>query len=163
MDNARQLSHHESMEVAAPAEVIYDLVSDVTRTGEWSPICTACWWDDPELAGQVGAWFTGRNELPGRTWETRSQVIAATRGSEFAWVVGEGFVKWGFEMAPVEDGTALTEAWEFLPKGLTMFHEKYGARAEAEIAARTEQAHTGIPRTLAAIKSIVEGPGVDNG
>ena len=36
----------------------------------------------------MGAWFTGRNEVPGRTWETRSKVVAADRGREFAWVVG---------------------------------------------------------------------------
>jgi hypothetical protein len=34
--------------------------------------------------------------------------------------------------------------------------EKYGDRAAAEIDDRTRQAHDGIPRTLAAIKRIVE-------
>ena len=48
--------------------------------GEWSPICRACWWD--EGAGpEAGAWFTGRNETPERTWETRCQVVAADAGS----------------------------------------------------------------------------------
>ncbi len=58
--------------------------TDITRTGEWSPDCTSCWWDDEFGAGQVGAWFTGRNELPNRTWETRSGLVAAERGREFA-------------------------------------------------------------------------------
>lgn len=155
-DSTRRLSHRESIRVAERPEVLYDVISDVTRTGEWSPICTACWWDDPQQAGQVGAWFTGHNEQPGRTWETRSQVVAAERGREFAWVVGDGFVRWGFVLTPVADGTELTETWDFLPDGLAMFHDKYGTRAETEIAARTEQAHTGIPQTLAAIKRIVE-------
>lgn len=155
-DSTRRLSHRESIRVAERPEVLYDVISDVTRTGEWSPICTACWWDDPQQAGQVGAWFTGHNEQPGRTWETRSRVVAAERGREFAWVVGDGFVRWGFVLAPVADGTELTETWDFLPNGLAMFHDKYGTRAETEIAARTEQAHTGIPQTLAAIKRIVE-------
>lgn len=150
-------SHRESIRVDARPEAVYDVVSDVTRTGEWSPICTACWWDDPREAGQVGAWFTGHNEQPGRTWETRSQVVAAERPREFAWVVGDGFVRWGFLLAPTAEGTELTETWNFLPDGLAMFHDKYGERAETEIATRTEQAHTGIPRTLAAIKRIVEG------
>lgn len=56
------------------------MVSDVTRMGEWSPVCRACWWD--EGAGpRVGAWFTGRNELPERTWETRSVMVAAEPGA----------------------------------------------------------------------------------
>ena len=71
------LKMSESIHVAVPPDELYRLVSDVTRMGEWSPICTGCWWD--EGAGpEVGAWFTGRNEAPERTWETRSQVVAAS-------------------------------------------------------------------------------------
>ncbi len=149
-------SHRDSVTVEASAEKLYDLVSDITRTGEWSPVCTSCWWDDEAEAGQVGAWFTGRNELPHRTWETRSEVVAAERGREFAWVVGGSFVRWGFTFAPVETGTALTESWEFLPGGIAMFEEKFGGDAHAQITDRTQQALDGIPKTLRAIKRIAE-------
>ena len=65
-----ELKMSESISVAVTPDELYALVSDVTRMGEWSPICRACWWD--EGAGpQVGAWFTGRNETAERTWETR--------------------------------------------------------------------------------------------
>ncbi len=153
--------HHESISVNASAESLYDLVSDIARTGEWSPVCTSCWWDDEAVAGQVGAWFTGRNELPQRTWETRSVVVAATRGIEFAWVVGGSWVRWGFALAPAESGTTLTESWEFLPAGIAMFEEKYGAEGRAQIDDRTQQALDGIPRTLAAIKQIAESSVLD--
>ncbi len=156
MTESTNPTHRGSVVVAAPPERVYDIVSDVTRTGEWSPVCTACWWDDPAEAGRVGAWFTGRNELPHRTWETRSRVVAAERGREFAWVVGDGYVRWGFTLAPDAGGTSLTESWEFLPAGIAMFHDTYGERAAAEIQERTEQAHTGIARTLAAIRQIAE-------
>ncbi len=149
-------SHQESVTVGAAAETLYDLVSDITRTGEWSPVCTSCWWDDEAEAGQVGAWFTGRNELPHRTWETRSEVVAAERGREFAWVVGGSFVRWGFTLAPAAAGTTLTESWAFLPGGIAMFTEKYGDEAQAQVADRTRQALDGIPKTLAAIKRIAE-------
>jgi ribosome-associated toxin RatA of RatAB toxin-antitoxin module len=76
-------THAESIVVATSPEALYDLVSDVTRTGEWSPVCTACWWDEG-ATGQVGDWFTGHNETPERTWETRSQVAVADHGREFA-------------------------------------------------------------------------------
>ncbi|MGY2080856.1 SRPBCC family protein [Modestobacter sp. SYSU DS0657] len=149
------LTHADSIVVHASPEAVYDLVSDVTRTGEWSPVCTACWWDEG-ATGQVGDWFTGRNEVPGRTWETRSQVVAAERGREFAWLVGGKLVRWGFTMTPVEGGTRLTESWEFLPAGLAFFAENYGDQAQAQIENRTRSAHEGIPATLAAIKRIAE-------
>lgn len=148
--------YQESVTVNASADTLYDLVSDITRTGEWSPVCKSCWWDDAESAGDVGAWFTGRNELPQRSWETRSQVVAAERGREFAWVVGGKYVRWGFALSPADSGTVLSESWEFLPEGIAMFREKFGDKADAQIADRTQQALDGIPRTLAAIKRIAE-------
>ncbi len=153
------LPHHdESLDIAASPEALYDLVSDVTRTGEWSPVCRSCWWDDEAEAGRVGAWFHGRNETPDRTWETRSQVSVADRGSEFAWIVGGDLVRWQFVMTPTGTGgeTTLTESWAYLPGGIALFEEKFGDRAQAEIDDRTRQALDGIPRTLARIKEIAE-------
>jgi hypothetical protein len=149
------LTHAGSVVVDVTPEALYDLVSDVPRTGEWSPICRSCWWDEGASA-EPGAWFTGRNEVPGRTWETRSQVVVADRGREFAFVVGGSLVRWGFTFTPVEGGTRLTESWEFLPAGLALFAERYGADAQRQIDDRTRAAHQGIPATLAAIKRIAE-------
>ena len=149
------LQYAESIVVARLPEALYDLVADVTRMGEWSPVCKACWWDDGE-GPRVGAWFTGRNELPERTWETRSQVVAADRGREFAFEVNGGWVRWGYTFTAVEGGAQVTESWEFLPAGITGFHGRYGDDAEAQIANRTEAAHRGIPVTLAAIKKAAE-------
>jgi len=149
-------SYRESITVDASAEALYDLVSDVTRTGSWSPVCTSCWWDEEAEAGQVGVWFTGSNTLPNRTWETRSQVVVAERGREFAWVVGGSFVRWGFSMASAETATTLTESWELLPDGIAMFEERFGDEADAQIADRTHQAVDGIHQSLAAIKRIAE-------
>jgi len=149
------LTHSESIVIAATPEAVYDLVSDVTRTGEWSPVCKECWWDEG-ATGVVGDVFTGRNVLPDRTWETRCTVIAAERAREFGWLVGDALVRWVYSMELVPEGTRLTEAWEFLPNGIALFHERYGADAEAQIATRIDLAHRGISETLAAIKRIAE-------
>ena len=150
------LTHAESIVIARSPEDVYDLVADVTRTGEWSPVCRACWWDEGD-GPRAGAWFTGRNETPDRVWETRSQVVTADRGREFTWLVGKGWVRWSYVLEPVDGGTRLTESWAFLPAGLAGFAERYGDDAERQIADRTQVARTGIPATLAAIKAIAEG------
>jgi len=150
-----ELRYSASIVVARPPETLYAMVSDVTRTGEWSPTCRACWWDDG--AGPTpGSWFTGRNETPTRVWETRSQVLVAEPGREFAFVVGGSLVRWGYTMAPVDGGTELTESWEFLAQGQTMFRERFGDDAEAQILDRTKAAHHSIPLTLAALKAAAE-------
>lgn len=149
------LRYSESIFVARSPEAVYDMVCDVTRMGEWSPICKACWWD--EGAGPwPGGRFTGRNETADRTWETRSEVVAAERGREFAFIVGDSWVRWDYAFTPADGGTRLTESWEFLPAGLSRFAERFGEDAGAQIADRTEAARTGIPLTLAAIKEAAE-------
>lgn len=150
------LEHSDSTVIARPPEELYDMVSDVTRMGEWSPICKACWWDEGDTA-RVGAKFTGRNELPERTWETRSEVVAADRGREFAFVVESTGTRWGYSFAPVDGGTQVTEAWEFHPKGAAVFEERFGENAQAEIQIRADTARKGIVTTLAAIKKAAEG------
>jgi hypothetical protein len=152
MDN---LKYSESVVVAAPPEAVYDMVSDVTRMGEWSPVCKACWWDEGD-GPREGAWFTGRNELPERTWETRSLVVAADPGREFTFQVRGSWARWGYSFAPVPGGTEVTEFWEFLPDGIAGFHERYGDDAESQIAIREQAARSGIPVTLAAIKAAAE-------
>lgn len=147
-------THSDSILVNCDPETLYSLVSDITRMGEWSPVCTGGWWDGDDHG--VGAWFTGRNELPERTWETRSQVVAAEAGREFAFIVGGDRTRWGYTFSPVGEGTRLTESWEFLPAGVAMFDERYGEDAPAEVEIRAELARTGIPVTLAAIKNAAE-------
>src|SRR3954464_12150057 len=126
----------DSVLVAGTPDALYAPVSHVTRTGGGGPPCKACWWDEVpigEFGAQVGSWFTGRNETPERTWETRSQVVAADPGREFAWEVNDGWVHWGYTLEPEGDGTRLTEHWEFLPKGIAGFHERWGENAQAHI------------------------------
>ena len=83
-------------------------------------------------------------------------MTAADRGREFTFVVGGTLVRWSYTFRPVEGGTELTEAWEFLPAGLEHFHGRFGADAQAQIEDRAQAAHRGIPVTLAAIKAAAE-------
>jgi len=149
------LSYSDSILVARSAECLYDMVSDVTRIGEWSPVCKACWWDEGSSA-RAGDWFTGSNTTADRTWETRSEVVVAERGREFAFVVGGSYVRWGYTFSVVGEGTKVTESWEFLPGGVALFKEKFGADAQTQISSRTKAAHDGIPVTLAALKRTAE-------
>jgi hypothetical protein len=150
--------HSDHITIARPPEDVYAMVSDVTRMGEWSPVCKACWWDDGDSA-RVGAWFTGRNEQPDRTWETRCEVIAADPGREFTFVVGGAetpFARWSYTFAPVDGGTDLTESWEVMPALIARFAENFDDGGDAALAERTATAHSGMAATLAAIKAAAE-------
>ena len=57
MTQPESRTHQDTVLVAASPDAVYDLVSDITRTGEWSPVCTSCWWDDEAEAAHVGGPF----------------------------------------------------------------------------------------------------------
>ena len=143
-----------SIHVDAAPEDVYALLSDVTRTGEWSPQCHRCEWED-ERRG-VGARFVGHNRTPVREWETVSEVIADVPGEHFAWSVGPGRAEWGYRMRPADGGgTELTEYTRTTEHLEEVFVERYGDRAEEEIAIRHAAAREGIPATLAAIREVL--------
>jgi Polyketide cyclase / dehydrase and lipid transport len=150
-------NYSSSIVIRRSPEELYDMVADVTRMGEWSPVCTACWWDDGE-GPHVGAKFTGRNERAERTWETRSEIIAADRGREFAWVVTDPptRARWSYSFVPVDGGTEVTETWQLPSEGARFFEQRFGDDAPNEIDMRSEAARRGIPETLAAFKRTAE-------
>jgi hypothetical protein len=106
--------HSETVTIAASPDEVYDLVADITRMGEWSPVVTEGEWLDDDRT-----WFLGTNSIPERTWQTKCKVIVADRGTEFAFINGgmEGeheLVRWGYTFEAVDGGTEVTEYWEVL-------------------------------------------------
>jgi len=73
-----------SIHIAADPVVIYDLLSDVTRMGQWSPECYRCEWLDRASAAVEGVRFRGYNRLGRYRWATTAVVTVARRGREFA-------------------------------------------------------------------------------
>jgi ribosome-associated toxin RatA of RatAB toxin-antitoxin module len=136
-------------------EDLFDLVSDVSQMGRWSPMCTGGTFDDD------GEWFTGTNAMGERTWETRCRVVAAERGREFTFV-NHGLdgklpmVRWGFRFRPLdEERTEVTQSWEVLPtyaEGLGVDEE----RAIGVLDMMREEARSGMPATLTALKADAE-------
>lgn len=81
-----------SLLIQAPAEQIYALVADVTRTPEFSPALVRCTWLDGATGPAVGARFEAVNRTDaGRTWKNRPVVTAAVAGREFAFSRTEPF------------------------------------------------------------------------
>ena len=145
----------DSVVVERSPEDVYALISDVTRTGEWSEQCHACEWDS--AARGEGATFTGHNRTPVREWATVSTVTVDEPDSRFEWTIGTSGTRWGYRVEAAGDGsTRLTEYTAFSETGEAFFHERFGEDAENQMTIRLTAAATGIPATLARIKVIAE-------
>jgi len=146
-------SQQASIEIDATPEQIYDLVSDVTRMGEWSLESTGAEWVDGGT-GRTGDWFEGHNKSGEREWTRACQVARAEPGCDFTFVVGgvdDNCTWWSYEMEPAASGTRLTERWWFVNKTPAM-----QAATDEQIAARSAFTQTMLQNTLAGIKAAAE-------
>ncbi|MFC7465248.1 SRPBCC family protein [Brachybacterium sp. GCM10030252] len=144
-----------SLCVPATPEEVYALLSDITRTGEWSVQTEKAEWNS-EARG-VGATFTGHNRTPERTWQTVSTVVIDEPGREFAWSVGPAEVIWGYRMQPQDGGTELIQYTRFGERAEKVFAERHGEDAARQIEIRRKAARAGMPATLERIAAILRG------
>ena len=99
-----------TVQVAAPPERLWSLVTDVTQTGRWSPECTSCAWEHGADRAVVGARFKGHNRHGFMRWTTHCEVVAAEEPTHFAFQVKESGMRWGYRFeSDGEGGTKLTE------------------------------------------------------
>lgn len=150
--------HSETVTVTAPAEEVYDLVADVTRMGQWSPVCTGGVWRESDAA-----WFTGANKSGELEWETQCRVDVAERGQEFTFT-NCGFtgdielVRWSYTFAPTADGCEVTERWEVLPAYPDFIEGLLGGTsAETYLDGVKPTTQEGMANTLANLKAAAEG------
>jgi uncharacterized protein YndB with AHSA1/START domain len=149
-----------SVTIDAPAETIYDLITDVTRMGEWSPECVKCEWLD--APGRRGSTFRGHNRRGLARWSTTARVLTADRPTEFSFATlhkGQDGTRWTYRLDPEGAGTRVTETFEAIsaPR-LIAFAERWLMRN------RQAQLEAGMATTLDTIKRVAEreaAPGID--
>ena len=69
-----------SRDIAAPAEDVWALVSDLPRMGQWSPENKGGKWVKGATGPELGAVFKGSNKNGIRRWSTTVIVVACERG-----------------------------------------------------------------------------------
>jgi hypothetical protein len=111
-----------TVHMEAPAQEIWDLVSDVTRIGLYSPETFEGEWLDGATGPAVGARFRGHVKRNGRgpTYWTTCMVTECAPGESFFFAVGDAdkpINTWGYRMAPAASGsgTDVTESFTLAP------------------------------------------------
>jgi uncharacterized protein YndB with AHSA1/START domain len=100
--------------IAADPVAVYQLISDITRMGDWSPETKSCRWVKGARSAEVGARFRGSNRNGWHRWSTTCTVTAAEPGKRFAFnvdVLGMPVATWEYEIAAAEGGCRIIERW----------------------------------------------------
>ena len=99
----------------APVDRVWDLVTDVTRIGEFSPETFDAEWTRGATGPAEGAWFRGhvkRNQKGPTYWtQCKVTVYEPKQAFEFGVMIrGERPVNsWGYRLQPADGGTDVTE------------------------------------------------------
>ena len=120
---------HESatVHIAAPPDRIWELLSDVTKIGRYSPETFEAEWLEGATGPAVGANFRGhvkRNGI-GPTYWTTCTVRECVPGRAFTFGVGPSdkpLSIWGYHLEPNGDGTDVTESFDLTPTPLLRFY-----------------------------------------
>lgn len=140
-----------SVDIAAPPATVWRIVTNVRRTGEWSPECRKVL--APKTIG-AGSRFVGINQRRLMLWPTNAKVVRFTPERELAYRIAENGSTWSYSLEPIDHGTRLTEARE-AADGITGFAHVF-TKLFLGGEAHTSELDDGIRASLDRIKVIAE-------
>ncbi len=143
--------------ISAAPEVVWQLVSDLSRMGEWSPENTGGEWVKGATGPAVGARFKGTNAAGSREWSTTVTVIDVRPGERFSFLVTTGPLKiaeWSFDIVPSDSGCRVTQTWiDRRGKLITFLGSKLSGVDD-----RATFSRQSMEQTLAGVAAVAESP-----
>lgn len=106
--------------VDAPVQEVWQVVSDVTRIGEWSHECHgAAWLGEADRAAAPGARFRGRNRARWVRWSRTCEIVSVDPPREIVWrtvptLLFPDSTQWRIELEPAGDGTLIRQSFRVL-------------------------------------------------
>jgi hypothetical protein len=117
----RQVQKHSHVEVVvdATAPQVWDVVSDVTRIGEWSHECDAARWLGDAEAAAPGARFRGHNRAGWARWSRTNEITTVDRPRELGWrtvptMLFPDSTHWTLRLEACGDRTRITQSFTVL-------------------------------------------------
>jgi len=142
-------------DIAAPPEVVYAAIADVTRMGEWSDECYACEWHEGVDGPAVGATFDGHNRNGDHEWTSQGTVIEADPGKAFAFecsMMEFHYSTWGYRIEPTDTGCRVTEWTDDLrPDSVLEFSKQMSGIDDRDARNRSTMSAT-LERVAAAVE-----------
>ena len=146
----------ESLTVAAPADLVYDLVADLPRMGEWSPECERVTWRGGASCAAAGARFIGHNKAGAVRWMTQGEVVVAEPGRHLAFEITFGLLKiarWEYLLTPDDADPSqctVVEEWTDRRPGW------YRGPADRALGSRLKTNQRGMVATLSSLRLAAE-------
>lgn len=143
----------ESIDVSAPPEKVWALVTDLPRMSQLSPQVWKTW----VIGGavHVGAQTINLNRDGWKVWPTRSKVVRYEEPREFAFRTRDNGTVWSYTLEPIEGGTRVIERRQ-VPHGIKKASLALTNAFMGGTPAFQEKLRAGMRETLRRIKEQVE-------
>ncbi|MFC7495540.1 MULTISPECIES: SRPBCC family protein [unclassified Nocardioides] len=144
----------DTIDIAAPPDAVWALVSDVVRMSSWSPQVVRT----VVRGGPVrqGTRFLNLNRRGPLFWPTRAKVVAFEPERLFAFRIRDNWTVWSFTLEPTSDGgTRLVERRE-APHGISGISQRLTRLALGGQQTFTGELRAGMRQTLQRIKADAE-------
>lgn len=144
-----------TVHMAASAQEVWELVSDITNTGKFSPETFEAEWLGGATGPAVGTRFRGHVKRNGRgpVYWTTCRIVACEPGREFGFVVevaGRSVNTWRYRFESSGEGVDVTESFELeATPALRLYWTLLGT-----LRGRTNR--NGMRTTLERIKAVAE-------
>lgn len=144
-----------TVHMRAPIEDVWDLVSDITRIGEFSPETFEAEWLQGATGPAVGNRFRGhvrRNQVGPVYWSV-CEVTECVPNETFAFAVmggGKRLNNWRYDLAESGDGVDVTESFRLEPGRLSTIYWSIMGRWRGKTNVE------GMRATLERMKAVVE-------
>jgi uncharacterized protein YndB with AHSA1/START domain len=142
-----------SIDIDAPPDRVWRVISDVRSTPQWSPECTRV---VPVGAIRKGSWMLGLNRRNATRWATLSQVTRYEPDQEIGWVVRTNGAIWTYHLEAIADGVRLVETRD-TPNGVGAIARWFTRAFLGGETGHDDELETGMASGLQRIKAIVEG------
>ncbi|MFF5185842.1 SRPBCC family protein [Streptomyces sp. NPDC000345] len=149
--------------ICAPAQTVWDLVSDIEAMPGTSEELQSVRWLDDRTAPCLGARFEGHNRHQALgEWTTVSHVVEYQPLRVFAWAVQDPdnpSAVWRFSLEPKDEGTLLRQ-WLQLgpgPSGLSYAIDQMPDKEQKIVFVRLREFEAAMQTTVKAIKELAEG------
>jgi len=143
--------------IAAPPEVVWQVLGDVRRMPELSPELVRM---IPLKKGGLrpGQWYLGVNRRKAVVWPTRSVVAEVEPGRLVAWDTKSSGARWIWELSPAGTGTKVVHRRP-VPRRLTPLSNVFATAFLGGTTGHADELETGMTRSVQRLKAAVESRG----
>ena len=143
------------VEVAAPREEVWSVLTDFSRMPAWSPELVRM---SPLLRGglRVGQQYLGINRRGAVVWPTRSVVTALAPGSLLAWDTLSSGARWIYELSDAGEGSTRVVQRRQVPRALALGSRLVAPLLLGGAAEHADELEDGMRTTLERLRAELE-------